>query len=395
MRHLIRISILFTLLLTGCSTASTPTPGMIQTSKPNPTLTAEPSTFTPAPTTLPEKPTPTQLPNAIPTDELNSSLFHFYEGNPVLQHSGNIQWDAIYIDPGGMIYKDGLFHMFFNGINGFPASIGVGYATSTDGYHWTRQVNEPILRASNLRGTHLIGNNLFVTSTLVEDDGTWVLYFYTLSGGTFNGPGDIGRATASSPTGPWTIDPEPLLSPGASGEWDDVQVNGPNVLKTDNGYIMYYDGHGSESTSRIGMATSSDGIHWTKYNDPATTEPAFAESDPVLTVSSDGWDSTRVIDPNVVQTSDGWVMIYLATTGTGKFAGSDFSFGTASSTDGIHWEKSAQNPILSNKERPQWSATYLATLLHVEDTYYLYFDFVSPSTKGTNVYLATYTGALK
>jgi hypothetical protein len=97
----------------------------------------------------------------------------------------------------------------------------------------------------------------------------------------------------------------------------------------------------------------------------------------------------------VVQTSDGWIMIYLATAGNGKFSGSDFSFGAASSTDGIHWQKSAQNPILSNKDHTQWLGTYLATLLHADNTYFLYFDFVSPSTKGTNIYMATYTGSLK
>ena len=174
-----------------------------------------------------------------------------------------------------------------------------------------------------------------------------------------------------------------------------MQVNGPDVLKAEDGYIMYYDAHGSDSTSMIGMATSPDGIHWTKYDDPSTTEAAFAESDPVLTVSQDGWDATRVIDPNVVQTPAGWQMIYLATTGSGKFSGKDFSFGAASSSDGIHWTRSALNPILSSQDHPQWSATYLATLLYIKDTYYLYFDFVSPSTPGTNVYLATYNGSLK
>ena len=121
------------------------------------------------------------------------------------------------MDPGAMVYQDGMFHMFYNGINGFPAPVGVGYATSPDGYHWTRQVSEPVLSANQLAGSQLLGSNLFVTSALVEDDGTWVLYFYTLSGNTFNGPGEIGRATASSPTGPWTIDPDPMLSPGPKG----------------------------------------------------------------------------------------------------------------------------------------------------------------------------------
>jgi len=395
MRNIFKVLILLTLLLTGCGTASTPTPDLIPTSTPLPTLTTESPTRTPTPTEIPNTPTPTHIPNAIPSEELATSLFHFHEANPVLQQSNNPAWDNLYIDPGGMVYHEGVFHMFFNGINGFPVPVGVGYATSPDGYHWTRQGDEPVLIAMQMNGSNILGSNLFVTSALVEDDGTWVLYFYTLRGSTFNGLGQIGRATATAPTGPWTIDLDPVLKPGSQGSWDDVQVTGPDVIKTDNGYVMYYDGHGSKTDSMIGMATSPDGIHWEKYNNPATIDPAFAESDPVLTTTPNSWDSVRVIDPNVVQTSDGWNMIYLVTTGSGKFSAGEFSFGLATSSDGIHWRKSEQNPILSNHDHSQWVATYLATLLYVNNTYYLYFDFVSSSTNGTNVYLATYNGPLK
>jgi hypothetical protein len=145
----------------------------------------------------------------------------------------------------------------------------------------------------------------------------------------------------------------------------------------------------------IGMATSSDGIRWEKYNDPATTEPAFAESDPVLTVSEAGWDSIRVIEPNVVKVAGRFEMIYLATSGSRKFASGEYSFGTATSADGISWTKSDGDPILSNKEHPQWTQAFLATLLYVDETYFLYFDFVTPSAGGTNVYLATYQGTLR
>jgi predicted GH43/DUF377 family glycosyl hydrolase len=392
MRNLLCLLILFGLFITGCNAAPTSTPDLIST----PTQASEPAA---SPTTPPvissDTPTPTHLPNAIPTGQLEKSLFHFYEENPVLQRSNNPRWDNQFIDPGGMVYHDGMFHMFFNGINGFPAPVGVGYATSPDGYGWTRQTNEPVLSAKALSDTNFPGSNLFVTSALVEPDGTWILYFYTLSGNGFAEPGEIGRATAPAPTGPWTIDPDPVLNPGPDGSWDDIQVSGPNVLKTDDVYIMYYDALGKGNTSMIGMATSPDGVHWEKYNDPNTNEPPFAESDPVLTVSADSWDSKRVIDPNVIQTSDGFEMIYLATSGSGKFTPGEFSFGTATSPDGIEWTKSNLNPILSTKDHPQWSQAYLATLLYVEGTYFLYFDFVTPSAGGTNVYLATYNGSLK
>jgi predicted GH43/DUF377 family glycosyl hydrolase len=393
MRYVLHLLILL-VLLSGCTPAPTPTPISI----PSPTPTLEPlvsPTTEPSIATSSDIPTPARLPNAIPTDQLDASLFRFYEGNPVLQHSNNPKWDNQFVDPGGMVYYDGMFHMFFNGINGFPAPVGVGYATSLDGYDWTRQTNEPVLSANALSDTNFPGSNLFVTSALVEPDGTWILYFYTLSGNGFMGPGEIGRATAPAPTGPWTIDPEPVLNPGPRGSWDAVQVSGPSVLKTEDAYLMYYDALGNSRRSMIGLATSSDGVHWEKYNDPATSDPAFAESDPVLTVSDNGWDSKRVIDPNVVQTADGFQMIYLATSGSAKFAPDEFAFGVATSPDGIEWTKSDQNPVLSNKDHPQWSQAYLATLLHVEGMYFLYFDFVATTAGGTNVYLAIYNGPLK
>ena len=390
MRYESPLLIVFLLLASSC----TPTPTPSQDLTPSATPASEPVPSATLAATPPGD-VPTQLPNAIPTDQLEASLFHFYEGNPVLQQSNNPKWDNQFVDPGAMVYHDSMFHMFYNGINGFPAPVGVGYATSPDGYHWTRQTDEPVLHAEALHDTNFPGSNLFVTSALVEPNGTWVLYFYTLRGNTFMDPGEIGRATAPSPTGPWTIDSDPALSPGSDGSWDDIQVSAPNVLKTDDGYLMYYDALGQGGTSMIGMATSSDGIHWEKYNDPTTTDTAFAESDPVLPVSEEGWDSKRVIDPNVVRTADRFEMIYLATSAHRKFGPGEYSFGAATSPDGISWTKSNRNPILSNNEHPQWSQAFLATLLYVDDTYFLYFDLVTPGRGGTNIYLATYQGLLK
>lgn len=392
MQYIFRMVSLCMMLLSGCITAPSPAPQQNPTSTQVPELAAS---ATPRPAVSTETPAPTHLPNAIPTDQLAKSLFRFYEGNPVVQRSNDSGWDNQFIDPGAMVYHDGTFHMFFNGINGFPAPVGVGYATSPDGFTWTRQTAEPVLHAEALRDTNFPGSNLFVTSALIEPDGTWVLYFYTLGAGGFMGPGEIGRATAPAPTGPWTIDHDPVLGPGPDGAWDEVQVSGPNVLKVDEGYLMYYDALGEGRTSMIGMATSPDGIHWEKYDDPTTTDPQFTESDPVLGVSNEGWDSKRVLDPNVIQTSDGFEMIYLSTSGAGKFAPGGFAFGAATSPDGIAWTKSELNPVLSNRDHPQWSQAYLASLLYVDEMYFVYFDLVTPATTGTNVYLATYDGSLK
>jgi hypothetical protein len=148
------------------------------------------------------------------------------------------------------------------------------------------------------------------SSAMVADDSTWVIYFYT--DGAANTSQVIGRATAPGPQGPWTADPEPVLQPGGPGAWDDIQVTRPSVVRTKTGYVMYYEGLGDLHDFMVGMASSTDGVHWTKYNDPSTTTQPFVESDPVIQPTTDPnkWDAYGVGHPHVQITPDGWVMLY-------------------------------------------------------------------------------------
>jgi predicted GH43/DUF377 family glycosyl hydrolase len=219
------------------------------------------------------------------------------------------------------------------------------------------------------------------------------MYFYTLDntadGQSFS-QGQIGRATAPGPDGPWTADPAPVLKKGTAGSWDSYQVSNPSVVKTTDGYVMYYSGGsaGANTSRAIGMATSKDGVSWTKYNDPTTTDPLYAESDPVFAPgSADAWDSTRLIDPNVQHTPDGWVLVYLAD--KGKFNAD--GLGLALSSDGIHWQRIGSNPIVGFG-KSGWSASYLANMVFHGNTYFVYFDVASGG--GTNVYMASHSGLL-
>ncbi|MEJ2599735.1 MAG: hypothetical protein P8Z00_15475 [Anaerolineales bacterium] len=392
----ITILLIWLLVLTSCAPAAAPAPTTI----PSPVVTN--TLPPPATATQPPEASPTALPTetAIPsaTKEISpttvpTKFFQFYKKNPVLPAGTDPNWDNTFIDPGATFYYQGQFHMFFNGINGFPRPVGVGYATSPDGYQWTRQVTQPVFGALDLDPQgEFHGQNLFVTSGLVLEDGTWVLYYYTLNSSTFSGPQTIGRATAPGPKGPWTADPDPVLEPGPEGAWDEIQVSSPDVLKTPDGYLMYYDGMGRRSM--IGMATSPDGIHWSKYDDPSTKDNAFIESDPVLVNDEGTWDAGRVMDPNVVQTDQGYVMLYLSTDGLIKFGNSTYAIGYATSQDGIHWKKGKENPVLSSQDNPYWGQTFLVTLVHEEDTYFLYFDFKAVNIRGTNVFLATHKGTI-
>ncbi|UCF64434.1 MAG: T9SS type A sorting domain-containing protein [bacterium] len=98
----------------------------------------------------------------------------------------------------------------------------------------------------------------------------------------------------------------PLLTLGSLGEWDDRYIWFPRVFIINNMYYMLYTGEhssGNPQPRRIGLATSPDGISWTKYDNSTTTNPPYAESDPVLSPSPGQWDqhfvgagSTLLID---------------------------------------------------------------------------------------------------
>jgi hypothetical protein len=57
----------------------------------------------------------------------------------------------------------------------------------------------------------------------------------------------------------------PLLTPGAPGSWDDLNLNWPTVWEDGERYLMVYQGSGSALPGTnvvMGMAESADGIHW-------------------------------------------------------------------------------------------------------------------------------------
>ena len=329
---------------------------------------------------------------ASPTKADDSALFKIYGSTPVVNHGASGTWNFTYTDPGAIVFHDGLFHMFYNGFNGWPAPVQIGYATSPDGYTWTKQGDVPVLETKQVSYAKVAA---LASSVIVDKDGTWVMYFYTYEGYLSPGsPGRIGRATAAKPTGPWTVDSTPVLEPGGAGTWDEQRVDVPSVIRTDTGYVMYYGGSDAKNNLMIGMATSTDGINWTKYKDTSpASDTRFAESTPILRAGEKGsWDANLVHQPRVVLTPDGWVMLYR----TVKFGTpSTIALGYATSTDGKSWTKATGNPILKASEILSKRGFWFTGLAYNAGKYYLYVE-APPLTEPshTAVFVAIHDGPL-
>jgi hypothetical protein len=308
-------------------------------------------------------------------------VFTYYGDDPevpIVPHGPAARWDGKYINPGAMLVHDGMFHMFRNGFKNWPGLVSVGYMTSSDGLMWTEAQSEPVFTSDQVPYVE-DGEGADVSSAVVMEDGTWVFYFHRVS---TTRPAVIGRASASSPTGPWTIDPEPVLVPGEDDAWDDYGVAWPSVLRSGGKFYMYYAGKsGQFGDSMIGLATSSDGVHWTKYDDPSTMDDPFAESDPVLT-GEEAWATQGVDRARVVNSPEAWVMIYQG--------GALVKRGLAFSQDGVSWQVHPENPVIELGDFPMTATMWDTALVQSEEVYYYYTEL--GSSAGTDIYLAVHEG---
>lgn len=315
-------------------------------------------------------------PDALkPSPPLNLSL---YRNEPLLS-SDEINW-ADSLRPGGVIFHNNLFHMFFVGQS--KDRSGLGYATSPDGLNWEISLKTPILTPQDMEDLPLDAK-VMDASILVENDETWVLNFTVFASHNFS----IWRATAPAPTGPWSVDKGPVLSPDGLGAWDEHGVSHPSVTKTSDGYVMFFSGIGRFANS-VGMATSQDGHNWVKYDDPATTDTRFASSDPVIRDPTDTGDQIadyQLNAPSAWVTPDGWGMVYSITPNGGSVTGDSVIGFTTLTENG--WQPYDESPILNTLSRTNWSISMILQ----DGAYFLYFSNDPKFLNSGKIYLATGT----
>lgn len=350
-------------ILVACSTAGQAT----QTQAPEPTSTPESAT-TPTElveTELPPSPVPTNTQQLVPTEipfDMSQPIqldFTWYENNPVLNKGSSGEWDSRRLMEGKVVLVDELFHMFYTAVS--SDSFGIGYAASPDGFTFTKNDTNPIFQPI---GEGFDANGVSQGTPLFVGD-KWMLFYNAIAPGEeFNritaGGSSIGLTTAPEPIGPWTSGQQ-VLKTGGSGEWDSGFIFPNSIILNEDGYRMYYSAGPDPDSNEMscGMATSQDGLTWTKYNDPATTEAPFAESDPVMQPGPSAWE-TLLVQCRVLKTAKGWEMFYMGS--NGRSSGRP---GYAFSTDGVRWSKYEDNPILNKPLISPYA-------IKVGTTYYLY-----------------------
>ncbi len=288
--------------------------------------------------------------------------------NPVLVHGGTGTWDEMTVAP-NCVWEDGTFYLFYTGMG------GIGMATASDGFTYTKFSGNPVYTQSGV-GFDSLGSGAPV---LIKEPSQWVMYYNARQFPGW-GPGEsIGRATADSLTGTWERYPEPIITHGGAGEWDCGLISPCSVLPLETGgFIMFY--YGSNDFNGIwlmGMATSADGIVWTKYDNPETTDPPFAESDPVIPAGATGeFDEWGVLGAGVIKKGDYYHMYY---TGYGPGPGGyKTDIGFAYSLDAINWVKWIENPVYVMEDDPYMNGNAIFEqncIFLYNSTLFMYYDY--------------------
>ncbi len=141
---------------------------------------------------------------------------------------------------------------------------------------------------------------------------------------TFSVPGTMRLSHLSRN---YTRDPaNPVVVPGAPGEWDDGGVFGYPRRRKGGGYeVLYYGEDAGFLVSALGYASSPDGVTWTKY----AANPVLERSGPAT-----AWDAGGVYLGPILDEGDRYTMLF-----GGVDSGINQYYGLATSPDLMHWDR--------------------------------------------------------
>ncbi|MBK6348267.1 MAG: T9SS type A sorting domain-containing protein [Bacteroidales bacterium] len=230
---------------------------------------------------------------------------------------------------------------------------------------WTKSVSNPLMSPGN---DWLSAGFPFIN--LLEEGDSIHMWFSAATGASVS-TGRMGYAGSSDGI-VFDILSIPVLEPSLSSNFDSEGVFGASVLFDGSLYRMWYNGYNTQpyyaGKMEAGLATSTDGLNWTRYSENA-----------VLPVGPAGsWDKNWAFQ-NTVLFEDGIYKMW--------YTGFDNDYtriGYATSLDGKLWEKSIFNPVVE----PLYFNLPCAQnprVIHNGDIYQMWFN--SSNFTGTEYYI--------
>ncbi|HEX7928063.1 MAG TPA: hypothetical protein VF678_10750 [bacterium] len=212
-------------------------------------------------------------------------------------------WDGGGVETPAVVRFKGKYHLFWTG---YPIEVGaegydvfdfrIGHATSTDGVHWTRNPNNPIVAPSSELGEPVLEENYWYQfivgepGPVVYDDKIY-LYFTAVGANVpLNTSLQVVGLTTSSDGNTWSapqlaIEPDQTLFP-RDEDW--IGYSTPNAIVLDGAVHLFYD-----------VAHQPDGGDWKQWRLHHSWSPDGAtgwtpDTAPLATVGEYPWNTDEV-----------------------------------------------------------------------------------------------------
>jgi sugar lactone lactonase YvrE len=249
-------------------------------------------------------------------DEFPPEIVDFvaYENNPVFTGTGEDTWDRKIRERGYILREEENYHMWYTGYNDDRSETKyLGYATSPDGFKWTRHPDNPVFDQSWVEDMYVLKN-----------DDTYYMFA--------EGRNDIAHMLTSTDRVHWQdhgkldiryTNGEPL-SPGPYGT--------PTIWVEGQTWYLFYE----RDDLSVWLASSTDRKVWTNVQD-----------EPVLSTGPEAYDSKLIALDQVIKYKDRYYAYYHGIgPGVGGQQWGNWTASVAVSTDLVHWKKYPKNPIV-------------------------------------------------
>ena len=195
----------------------------------------------------------------------------------------------------GIVYKDGVFHLWYTGQARKTRTSRIGYATSNDGVNFTRRA-EPVLE-SELEWEK---PSVMCPHVLWDERAKQFRMWY--SGGEDYEPDAIGYATSKDGIDWEKHTGNPIFEGDPGRVWEHDKVTACQIVPRGDWHLMFYIGFEHKHLARIGIARSRDGVTgWERH--PAN---------PIISPTPGAWDGASCYKPFAVyeKENDRWLLWY-------------------------------------------------------------------------------------
>ncbi|EKD56139.1 MAG: laminin G, partial [uncultured bacterium] len=286
-----------------------------------------------------------------------------YLNNPIFLPGPLGSWDGRYVASPSLLKRDGIYKMWYQANEG-SGVWKIGYASSSDGITGWLRLNHPVISVGSSDGWEALISDPRVLYNSTNN--IYQMWYSSINSYWLSGPDRFRLRFATSTDGINWTKTDGWIFTGSSGMWDSGGINrGNSIIYKDGIYHMWYAGTNNDNLVtypfwRIGYATSSNGVNWTKQNG----------GNPVINPTM-WWELNNVSYPTVLLEDGLYKMWYTA--GEGE-APTDIVY--AYSEDGINWIKPAsENPVLTRTSGSFDSIRFtLSDILKESDHYRLYFS---------------------